>query len=79
MLTEQEKTQIRMAIRRNDYCITLEQMKAYFKQHQQAREVDDKKTMEKIEYYLTYINFHYECGLLCSGQYDKLPEVIANW
>ena len=39
----------------------------------------DKKTMEKIEYHLTYINFHYECALLVSGQYDKLPEVIQNW
>ena len=54
-------------------------MKRYFKAHQHAREIDDKKTMEKIEYHLTYINFHYECGLLISGQYDKLPEVIKNW
>ena len=38
-----------------------------------------KKMMEKIEYHLTYINFHYECGLLATGQYDKLPEVIKNW
>ena len=58
---------------------TLEQMKQYFKKHQHAREIGDKKTMEKIEYHLTDINFHYECGLLISGQYDKLPEVIKNW
>ena len=61
------------------YGITLEQMKQYFKKHQHAREIGDKKTMEKIEYHLTDINFHYECGLLISGQYDKLPEVIKNW
>jgi len=73
MLTEQEKAQIRTKIRKEQYCITLDQMK------QHAREIDDKKTMEKIEYHLTYINFHYECGLLISGQYDKLPEVIKNW
>ena len=79
MLTEQEKAQIRTKIRKEQYCITLNQMKQYFKDHQHAREIDDKKTMEKIEYYLTDINFHYECGLLISGQYDKLPEVIKNW
>ena len=54
-------------------------MKQFFKKYQHAREIGDKKTMEKIEYYLTDINFHYECGLLISRQYDKLPEVIKNW
>lgn len=64
---------------RRQYGITLEQMKQYFIEHQHAREIGDKKMMEKIEYHLTYINFHYECGLLATGQYDKLPEVIKNW
>ena len=54
-------------------------MKQYFIKHQHAREIGDKKMMEKIEYHLTYINFHYECGLLATGQYDKLSEVIQNW
>ena len=54
-------------------------MKQYFIEHQRARKTGDKKTMEKIDYHLTYINFHYECGLLISGQYDKLSEVIQNW
>ena len=79
MLTEQETARIRAKIRKEQYCITLDQMKRYFKQHQHAREIDDKKTMEKIEYHLTYINFHYERGLLISGQYDKLSEVVKNW
>ena len=79
MLTEQETARIRAKIRKERYCITLNQMKKYFKQHQHAREIGDRKMMEKIEYHLTYINFHYECGLLISGQYDKLPEVIKSW
>lgn len=79
MLTAQEEARIMAKIRKDSYGITLEQMKQYFKKHQHAREIGDKKTMEKIEYHLTYINFHYECGLLISGQYDKLPEVIRNW
>ena len=66
-------------IRKDSYGITLEQMKQFFIEHQRARETGDKKTMEKIEYPLTYITYHYECALLVSGQYDKLPEVIQNW
>lgn len=79
MLTAQEKARILAKIRKDSYGITLEQMKQYFIEHQHAREIGDKKMMEKIEYHLTYINFHYECGLLVTGQYDKLPEVIKNW
>ena len=79
MLTKQEKARIQTKIRKDGYGITLEQMKQFFIEHQRARETGDKKAMEKIEYHLTYINFHYECGLLISGQYDKLPEVIRNW
>ena len=78
-VTEQEKVRIQAIIRKRQYGITLSQMKQFFKKHQHAREIGDKKTMEKIEYYLTDINFHYECGLLISGQYDKLSEVIKNW
>lgn len=76
-LQEEEAVQPLNAL--TDYIPTLEQMKQYFIEHQHAREIGDKKMMEKIEYHLTYINFHYECGLLATGQYDKLPEVIQNW
>lgn len=78
MLTEQEKVRIQAIIRKRQYGITLSQMKQFFKKHQHAREIGDKND-GKIEYYLTDINFHYECGLLISGQYDKLSEVIKNW
>ena len=70
MLTTQEEDQIIAKIRKDNYFITLEQMKQYFIEHQYAREIGDKKTMEMIEYHLTYINFHYECGLPVSGQYQ---------
>ena len=67
MLTAQEEARILAKIRKDSYGITLEQMKQYFIEHQHAREIGDKKMMEKIEYHLTYINFHYECGLLATG------------
>ena len=79
MLTAQEEARIMAKIRKASYGITLEQIKQYFIEHRRSRKTGDKKTMEKIEYHLTYINFHYECTLLVSGQYDKLPEVIQNW
>ena len=50
MLTAQEKARILAKIRKDSYGITLEQMKQYFIEHQHAREIGDKKMMEKIEY-----------------------------
>ena len=47
MLTAQENARILAKIRKDSYGITLEQMKQYFKKHQHAREIGDKKTMEK--------------------------------
>lgn len=79
MLTKREIDNIHAQMYQDGYFISLNQMKQYFYQHQHAREIGDTKTMEKIEYHLTYINFHYECGLLVSGQYEKLQEVIENW
>lgn len=43
MLTKQEKARIQTKIRKDGYGITLEQMKQYFKKHQHAREIGDKK------------------------------------
>lgn len=47
MLTAQEEARILAKIRKDSYGITLEQMKQYFIKHQHAREIGDKKTMEK--------------------------------
>ena len=79
MLTDQETARIRKTAAKTGYCITLPTMKRYFQQHRRAREMGDTHTQEKIEYHLTYLNFHYERGLLMTGQYDKLQEVIKNW
>lgn len=79
MLTDQETAQIRNQIRRSGYGITLEAMKRFFIQHEKARRSGDTRMMERIEYHLTYLNFHYECGLLMEGRYDNLTDVIENW
>mgnify|MGYP007043619560 FL=1 len=48
--------------------------------HKKARKNNDLRTMSKIEYRLTDINFHYEVGLLSNGEYDTLlKEIKENW
>lgn len=47
MLTEQEKVRIQAIIRKRQYGITLSQMKQFFKKHQHAREIGDKKRWKK--------------------------------
>lgn len=39
-------------------------------------EAGDAHEREKIEYRLTDINFHYECGLLKNGRYE---EALNSW
>lgn len=48
--------------------------------HKKARKNNDLRTMSKIEYRLTDINFHHEVGLLSNGEYDiLLKEIKENW
>lgn len=56
----------------NHYGISYGEIIRLAKQHRVARKKNDLRTMSKIEYRLTDINFHYECGLMSSGEYDKL-------
>ena len=79
MLTKQEEARIQTRIRKDGYGITLEQMKQYFKKHQHAREIGDKKTMEKIEYHLTDINFHYDLRelIILPGGHSKLVRQLT--
>lgn len=79
MLTDREVDRIRALNRKNQYGITLEELKSLFKRHQAARKRGDLHEMETIEYRLTDINFHHECGLLSSSQYERIIEVIENW
>ena len=47
--------------------------------HKNARAVGDRHTMEAIEYRLTDINFHYECGLMIEGKYDEVEKSLKDW
>lgn len=56
---------------KNHYGISHEELNKLIKQHKKARSQNDKRKMSMIEYRLTDINFHCECGLLIKGKYDE--------
>lgn len=63
---------------KNQWGITRDELRELGKKHAAARAKNDVRTMEKIEYRLEDINFHYECALLCRGEYEAyMSEVEA--
>ena len=79
MLREKEKDQIRTVNRQNGYSLYKHELAQMIRSHKNARAVGDKHTMEAIEYRLTDINFHYECGLLYAGEYDEAEKSLKDW
>lgn len=57
--------------RKNHYGLSREELNKLIKQHKKARSQNDKRKMSMIEYRLTDINFHSECGLIAKGKYDE--------
>lgn len=56
--------------RKNHYGMSYDELRRLCARHKRARAAGDIRTMEKIEYRLTDINFHHECSLLHAGEYD---------
>lgn len=79
MLTKREKDQIDKINHQNGYMLYKVEMEQMIRSHKNARAVGDKHTMEAIEYRLTDINFHYECGLLHEGKYDEAEKTLEEW
>ena len=79
MLTEKEKIEIQAINRSHEYGLSLTMLERLSEQHQRARISDDTHTMEAIEYRLTDINYHTECGWMARGEYDKVNEYIRKW
>ena len=79
MLTEKEKDQIDKINHQNGYMLYKVEMEQMIRNHKNARAVGYKHTMEAIEYRLTDINFHYECGLLHAGEYDEAEKSLKDW
>lgn len=79
MLSEKEKDQIRKKNRKNDYFLYKTELAQMNQNHKNARAVGDRHTMEAIEYRLTDINFHDECGLMIEGKYDEVEKSLKDW
>ena len=58
--------------KKNHYSISYKEIIRLAKRHCTARKKGDVRTMSKIEYRLTDINFHSECSMMASGDYEEL-------
>lgn len=70
-LTMEDKDKIRELNSKNQYGLSQSMLRGLIKKHRTARNKDDLHTMESIEYRLTDINFHAECGLISKGKYKE--------
>ena len=60
--------------RRNGYGLTRKELSRIIQKHKRARAAGDFRTMSMIEYRLTDVNYHIECGLLSAGKYEFAEE-----
>ena len=75
-LTDEEKDHEKELNCKNEYGLTYNQMLTLTRKHKAARKASDYRTMTRIEYRLTDINFHSLCGQLYKGEYaDVYSEV----
>ncbi|MCM1221709.1 MAG: hypothetical protein NC548_45280 [Lachnospiraceae bacterium] len=63
---------------RNNYGLSYDELRRMILKHRKARKSGDVRKMEQVEYQLTDINFHHECGLLCRGEYDKALQELEE-
>ena len=73
-MTWKDARTIRARNAKNGYGITYAEMKRLAKAHEKARKSGDVRTMEKIEYRLTDINFHHECARMHHAEYIELAK-----
>lgn len=78
MLTSEEKDKIKELNSKNSYGLSKNQLVSLIRKHKKARAEEDTKTMESIEYRLTDINFHSECGLIMRGDYKEANKVAKE-
>ena len=78
MLTLKEQDRIEGINIKNHYGITDSMLKTLITRHKKARANNDNHEMELIEYRLTDINFHSECGLLSKGKYDEAYKMLED-
>lgn len=75
-MTTEDERRMNALNRKNSYGISYRELKGLCTRHEKARNSGDIRRMEMIEYRLTDINFHHECGMLHRGEYDALHEEL---
>lgn len=79
MLSDKDKAYIYRRNSKNGYGISKKQLLYYGRMHKKAKEMNNLRGMEYVEYLLTDINFHHECGLLSSGNYEEFFKEVQLW
>ena len=64
---------------KHHYGISQSMLISLIKKHQKARAEFDVKTLAKIEYRLTDINFHSEVDMLHKGNYIDAMQTALQW
>lgn len=64
---------------KNHYGMSKSLLISLIRKHKKARKEFDIKTLAKIEYRLTDINFHSECAMLHNGNYDEAMQLVSQW
>lgn len=79
VLTAKERNAQNALNAKNGYGINAKMLLRLAQNHKKARAANDVKTVAKIEYRLTDINFHHECSLLHRGEYGTVYRICAEW
>lgn len=75
---DERKAQNRLNAK-NNYGISQSMLISLIKKHKKARGEFDLKTLAKIEYRLSDINFHSECAMLHNGNYTDAMQIVSQW
>ena len=78
MLSERDQDRLINICRKNGYGFSVHDLVRLTRQHKKAFRTGDVLTMERIEYRLTWCNFHGEAGLMHEGRYDELFSMIKE-
>ena len=63
---------------KNKYGLSDNQIITLTRRHKRARKDEDYRTMAKIEYRLTDINFHWECGKMYVDKYVEIFDKLKG-
>lgn len=77
-LKEEDKDKAKQLNKKNEYCLAYTELLKLCKKHENAFAQHDFYACALIEYRLTDINFHSECGMLYAGEYNKLKQEIKK-